>query len=616
MKNILQSLRLPIGLVISFLFCLAGPILTVHAQDMQFSDEDIKFLEEAQKEVTKYVENLPSEAELRAQGLSDEQIKSKETKEKFQREVDRLSKMSEEDLIKEIEKAIGDVNAAQTPPQPGGQEETLLTMPAQEVTIAEPAKPIIPSNKQQQALHLIDSTLISINNFLCKAQMMVELPNKITSWSKTGKLRSWPSTLNWGTLKTQIDGLVAKLTKLKDKDPKSNNYKYLDDFIKDEALQNNLTKVKDSLIKNEPRVELGSFGIDKMTSASRQATRSVLLTLHEAISALAIPIALDKIFEKYEPTAKKIKESEETAQKRALEQSRQSRTAGSSTYAGVAGREHEYTKHYDSDRGRGGYGSSYDMPDSARSSQDKSRDSSSLGAPAGGTGGGAKGQADAKKDGDQKKATDAKEKAKFETDKKAQKIEDAFDEAIGEFKELFDSNPNFKNLEKHMLQDLNVPFDSKLIKNIEEATKELGRANQQVKNIKKHLPDLSDTQKKSYKKSFKDTLKDKDLKADFDKLITQINTVSKSKPGFIVTLVGDQPIIYRSKDYAYFTKETQKKDLANYVETEKKRVAAAVPPVPLHPEVQRIDDLLKNPVANLDNLKTKIQALRKAVEEL
>src|SRR5262249_19186186 len=148
---------------------------------------------------------------------------------------------------------------------------------------------IIPSNKQLAAVQLIDTTITSINNFLRKAQVMIELPGKIQSWYKEGKLKSWPATLTWSTFKGHVEELEAKLNKVKDRDPRTNQFKYLDDFIKDEALYNNLTKVKDSLIKNEPNIELSSFGIDKMSSEARQATRSVLLTLNEATSTLGIP---------------------------------------------------------------------------------------------------------------------------------------------------------------------------------------------------------------------------------------------------------------------------------------------------------------------------------------
>ena len=349
MKNIMQKMiGLPLILFIGIsIIMLPSAYAATQTNPMlgDLSAEDMKMLEDAQKQVESYVNSLPSEASLRAQGMSEEQIKKAETREKFEREVERLSKMSEEELIQEIEKAINEATAVQPPqaelPQP--------SKPVQEEEKKPAPTPSIPTSKQQAALQLIDNTIVTIGNFLRKAQMMVELPSKIPSWSKQGKLKGWPTNLTWNSFKNQIEELEARLHKLRDRDIRTNTFKYLDDFIKDESLYNNISKVKDTLTKNEPKIELSPFGIDKMTSAAREATRTVLLSLHEAITNLAIPAALDKIFEKYEPTAKKIKESEEAAQRRAFEESKKPRVPGAPTTAGIGrgaregfGREREH----------------------------------------------------------------------------------------------------------------------------------------------------------------------------------------------------------------------------------------------------------------------------------
>lgn len=109
MKNFISTLS-PLFLSFFLMAATFSPLYSYSApadqQQVNLSDEDLKFLEEAQKEVERYVGSLPTEAALRAQGMSEEQIKNAETKEKFDREVARLSKMSEEELLKEIEDAI------------------------------------------------------------------------------------------------------------------------------------------------------------------------------------------------------------------------------------------------------------------------------------------------------------------------------------------------------------------------------------------------------------------------------------------------------------------------------------------------------------------------------
>ena len=59
-----------------------------------------------------------------------------------------------------------------------------------------------------------------------------------------------------------------------------------------------------------------------MHRPTRDAVRAIILSLYEATTALGIPAALDKIIEKYEPAAKKLREREEQAQRQALEASR------------------------------------------------------------------------------------------------------------------------------------------------------------------------------------------------------------------------------------------------------------------------------------------------------
>ena len=592
MKNIMQKLRvLPLILWVG-LFTLVIPQPASFAMGPQLSDEDLKFLEEAQKEVEKYVSNLPTEAALRAQGLSEEQIKKAETKEKFEREVERLSKMSEEDLIKEIEKAIADVNVALTPQ--AEPELPPMSIRQEEERKPEP-KPVTPTNKQMAALQLIDALIMSIDNFLRKAQVMVELPGKIISWNKEGKLKGWPTNLTWNIFKDQIEDLDAKLKKLKDRDPKSNNYKYLDDFIKDESTFNNLTKVKDSLARYEPKIELSPFGIDKMTSESRQATRSVVLSLFEATGILAIPSGLDKIFEKYEPTAKKIKEAEEAAQKRALEQSRAGRVPGGISVGGTPATSRERREgygQYDYDHGGRYYPpSSYESPSRSGTEKGAQAPSKGLGAPAAGK------PSEAKKPEEGKKPEE-----KRESDKKADQFEGAYNTALDAFREVYDENDNFKNIEKHF-KDKNNFVDDVIVNAIKTATQSIGRATTAAKRLKGRLPSLNDAQKKEYKKAVKDGFKE--IKSDFEKMVSQINILLKPNRATMIQYSSNpaqaekEQQYLNAKFYSYFNKKYQS-DLQKFVDDKRKRLAAGAPLTGLGLE---IETLLKTQTAKFKNPK-------------
>lgn len=605
MKNIIQkSFKMPI--ILWVLFSVMVPV-TIHprtdpAAGWDLSDEDLKFLEQAQKDVQKYVEALPTESSLRAKGYTEDQIKNAETKEKFDREVERLSKMSEEDLLKEIEKAITEASTAQ---------------PAPEQPQVQPSKPVTPETpptkptpavdaKHHAALQLIDLTITGITNFLRKAQIMVELPSKIQTWQKDGKLKNWPTTLSWNTFRAQVEELEAKLHKLKDRDPKSNNYKYLDDFIKDEGTYNNLIKLRDSLNKNESKIALSPFGMEKMSSEAREATRTVLLSLHEALSILGIPAGLDRIFEKYEPTAKKIKESEEAAQKKAFEQSKMPRYAEPMRVGG-SGKAARDLGSRERDRGGDRYRTT-DSYDSYGRPAQKAEETkkSSLSAP-GGAGAAKAGDAASKSAAEKQQD----QKAKYEADKKADRFEGTFLESIGNFGALLDEFSLFKNIDKHINIEKAAPVNEEVVGAIKTGTKLIGTATTAVKNLKKQLNNLNDAQKKAYKKSIKDSYKD--VRSDLDKLSNQIANLEKpDKARQLAMMNPGESYRFMSKHFAYFGRKYEG-ELQKVVDSARKNAGAN----PLPADIRRIEDLLNKPsVPDLSELRTKIQELHKTVDGL
>ncbi len=609
MKNILQkTFKMPI--ILWVLFSVFIPSHTHARTDVapgwDLSEEDLKFLEQAQKDVQKYVEALPTEASLRAKGYSEEQIKNAETKEKFDREVERLSKMSEEDLLKEIEKAITDASNAQPAPTEAPQVQ-----PTKPTTPEQPQKQTTAvSSKHHAALQLIDLTITGITNFLRKAQIMSELPSKIQTWQKDGKLKNWPTSLSWNSFKTQVEDLEAKLHKLKDRDPRSNNYKYLDEFIKDEGTYNNLVKLRDALNKNESKIALSPFGMEKMTTESREATRTVLLSLHEALTVLGIPAGIDRIFEKFEPTAKKIKEAEESAQKRALEQTKMPRYAEPARIGG-SGRPARDASSRERDRGGADRYRSSDLYDSSgRSTSRTTEDKKPLAMPgAGGAGAGA-----AKTAQDASKSAAAKQedqKAKYEADKKADRFEGSFLESIGSFSGLLDEFSLFKNIEKHINTEKAAPVNEEVIGAIKAGTKLIGTATTSVKNLKKQLNNLNESQKKAYKKSIKDTYKD--VRSDLDKLSNQIANLEKpDKARQLAMMNTGEANRFMSKHFAYFGRKYEN-ELQKVVDAAHKNAGAN----PLPADVRRIEDLLNRPsVPDLSELRTKIQELHKTVDGL
>lgn len=613
MKNFIKLFQNILFITLLAGFSVGAPAMKAPqgapAGQQELSPEDLKLLEEIGKEVDNYVNRLPTREQLRAQGLPEAEILKAETKEKFQEEVERYSKMSEEQLLAEMEKALAEAASAAEQPQPIQQPQEVQPRYEEPLKPAEPVieKPVVSNDKQQVALQLINNLISSMSNFLAKAQMMVELPGKVQSWIKEGKLRGWPANLTWSTIKSQIETLEAQLRKITDKDPRTNKYKYLDDLIANEGLYNNLAKVKDSLARNEPKIILSPFGLEKMTSESRQATRSVLLSLHEAISILGIPSALDAIIAKYEPTAKKIKETEEASQRKALEESRRTRLPGS-TVAGAPTYEpmpqHYGEREYDFGRG---YQPSYE---SGRSGIERAPESKKTEGGKGGAGGGA--GAEAGKGGEPKKEEGKKEEAKkLEEDKSANAFATDFSKELYKFEDTLDTFPNLANIEMH-IKDANFVDDELVDKGIPEAINEIRTAARDAKGLKRQLgkKKLTEEQKKELRKEVKDSYKD--VKSKIDSLTNQISNLEK--PGQALLSVPASNLLFaNAKLYAYFGKKNEN-TLMQPIET-KKRARQ-----PLSAEETQVDTMVtqyKNKsVQSLESLKKAMQDLKKAVDDL
>lgn len=632
-----------LGLIVPYSYVYAPPASPVGGAP-QLSDEDLKFLEDLGKQIQDEVAKLPTREQLKAQGLSDIEIERGEkqgkiqTKEKFDEDVKRYSEMSEEQLFAEMEKALAEVERASTPeaqPEypPAGIYQGEQEAPTPTPTPTPAAKPAVSSNKQQAAIQLIDTLLGHINKFLSKSQVMVGLPGKITSWIKEGKLKNWPASLTWNSFRAQVEELQAKLNKIKDKDTKSGAYKYLDDLIKDEGTYNNLVKLKNDLAKSEPKISLGDFGVDAMTSVSRQAVRDTLLNLQEALANMGVLAALDKLIEKYEPTAKKIKETEEAAQKKALEESRRGRSPSYTTVGGYPKYEGDYRGRYDFDRGATNYTpGKFETPE-----REKAREDSKKETKAGG------GQAAGGKKADDKKPEGKKsapEKPKREEDKTVTDLVKDFNAGIFDFYDAYEADQEMLSKIESHINDASF-VEEKLYKElIPQATQGITKSIRAVNVLKRQLKNktLTDEQKKEVKKNIRDALKE--AKKDLENMSKQIENVSKSSAAAtLVPGARPNPLFTQAKKYAYFGRKnaaefrTAVQAQRATADTNRQEVEAARALGPLtqadaikdeqttklEEQTQKLEDILKlerKDVADLSAFADKIKELQKVVNEL
>ena len=101
---------------------------------------------------------------------------------------------------------------------------------------------------------------------------------------------------NWTKFNAEIKEMNQLFYKLLDKDNKKDAYKYLEDFINNENLYYNMTKLHDTLVAEEPKIETSVFGTKELSDACRLPVQNVINLFAEALDELTIPSSLEVIF--------------------------------------------------------------------------------------------------------------------------------------------------------------------------------------------------------------------------------------------------------------------------------------------------------------------------------
>lgn len=253
-----------------------------------------------------------------------------------------LDKLEQGDITEEdFDKLLNEL-------MPTEEKEVPAPVEAKPVPKAEPK--IIITSKHQEVLDRLNSLINHTNLFIQKAGTIAELPGKINQWEKEAKI-TWQPRLTWNTFRSDLDIFVSKLNKLKEQDPKTQQYKHLDELLKNETLYNNLSKVEKIAAEFEPKIEeIAPIGGLPIPENSKAALQKLLSQYNEALYILKLSSAIDTIFEKFEPKAKSSREAEEKAQKIAEQENKKPRIPGRSVVGGSSPRENyqvPYEDNYD-----------------------------------------------------------------------------------------------------------------------------------------------------------------------------------------------------------------------------------------------------------------------------
>lgn len=240
--------------------------------------------------------------------------------------------------------------------------------------------PVIPLSGKELLLDNINTIINYINSFFSKVPAMPELPGEIERWSKEGLVTEWGPAAKWNSIKKSIELLQNKLYTIIAIDKKTDTRRYLGYIYENESLKNHLQLLKVKLADSEPFINVDTFSFDKFGEQSKKATQKTLNSLGESIQKLKIIDSINSAIEKYDPTAKKIREEEEALKQKAEQEAKKKPTPSRAVHTQAPKMHHTAPKHKKDDSYWPG-SSYYDDYPSHTSTHTPARKSSSRSTP-------------------------------------------------------------------------------------------------------------------------------------------------------------------------------------------------------------------------------------------
>lgn len=314
-----------------------GGLPDLSPEELQALEQE---LEQAAQAIDQYVSSLsPAEQEA------------------FHQEVARVEQLMSGMSPEELEQFFGEMLAQELANQ--GQE---MPVPAQSAPIMQPKteptpeiKPKITTSEQEAALALLDSIIQHTDEFLIKTNNIPDLSIRVKRWITGQKIHNASTDSGWESIKAAIEAFKQKLYRLKEVNPKTNQYTFVSLLTKNTSLYEMLTSLESTLTTHEPKLSVSSFGIEELNSESKRAL-VVIINAYNALLASATT-EIDKLFEEYAPEAQKLKDAEIKAAEQARAEASKPRTPKAPRVGGSRESENrgQYTQ-AGSDYGDYGYG--------------------------------------------------------------------------------------------------------------------------------------------------------------------------------------------------------------------------------------------------------------------
>ncbi|MCK5633023.1 hypothetical protein KAH94_04690, partial [bacterium] len=460
---------------------------------------------------------------------------SPEQQQEVLEEAERIQNMDEEEqkayfqqVEKELEENFGKPEEEQAAPiEPQPEPEVIVKKTEIKAKTSEKEKAI------KEALNLLAEVAQGIDNLLIKIESKEDFMFKLSTWSKKNKIKSWNETFKWNELKEKIDLLRSQLDILKDRDPKTNEYKHLLNLLENKELYDKIYGISIDLAEFEPMVRVSKAKplSKKIRKASHKALRSLINSFSTIIfpkdSETSLTKEISGLIAKFDPTAKKIKTEEEKQAQKALAKSKRKGPASRVKVGGRASRQSGRGDRYQEDDD---FDYSQYAPGFEQFEQDDIQRKTGLKPQK---------QTPSKTASDRKTPSQSYEKAedeeKYKKDRRFNRLYKSLETSLEAIENNFDESPKLNNLQPYFEQN---NFDERLAKNIASTEQFLRRAASKLESMQKRMSELSDSSKKAYTKDVKALL------GDYKSTITDMfNTVK---------LVGDIPKGNASMRWVHF----------------------------------------------------------------
>lgn len=296
----------------SYIFLtIAGNQPTVKAENYQPSPEEIAAY---QQELEAYVSTLQNQFDSWIATLPpEEQQKILEEQRMIDELISNMDEKEFNDLLEEILKEESFLNSvpAEKPVEAVQEEPT--------VEIKKEVLPTLDLSQYDSIVAVIDFIIKKTDSFLVKVNSIPDIALRVDRWINVKSITTWPTGKLWPQFIGEIEKFCQQLNRLKDRDPQTKAYKYLDALKNNKTVLNSLDELSKVLIENESVITIATFGLEPISKQSRKALKTIIIQYSDFLYKNKSAEELDTIFAQFDPEAEKRRKAAEASRTQAAQ---------------------------------------------------------------------------------------------------------------------------------------------------------------------------------------------------------------------------------------------------------------------------------------------------------